>query len=118
MQLGRTVRLPNAFSLANTASNDSFLRMCRARRLTPHPARMPVGLAAFFIEFLTSPGDLVLDPFAGSNTTGFAAESLRRRWIALEIRKEYAEQSLLRFQDSNLRSTRTNTGGPSHARQF
>jgi DNA modification methylase len=98
MQPGRTVRLPNAFSLANTASNDFFLRTCRARKLTPHPARMPSGLASFFIQFLTSPGDLVLDPFAGSNTTGFSAECLGRRWIAVEVRKEYVRQSRIRFQ--------------------
>jgi DNA methylase len=98
MQTGRAVRLPNAFSLANTASNDFFLRTCRTRKLTPHPARMPTGLAAFFIQFLTAPGDLILDPFAGSNTTGFSAERLGRRWIALEIRKEYVKQSRIRFQ--------------------
>jgi hypothetical protein len=116
MQPGRTVRLPNAFSLANTSSNDFFLRQCRARRLTPHPARMPAGLAAFFIEFLTSPGDLVLDPFAGSNTTGFAAECLRRKWVALEIRREYATQSVLRFQDPRRSSSAKTIGGPAHAR--
>ncbi len=70
----REVRLPNAFSFSNTESNDFFFRRCREEGIIPHPARMPLGLAAFFIEFLTNPGDLVLDPFAGSNTTGFAAE--------------------------------------------
>jgi DNA methylase len=98
MQTGRAVRLPNAFSLANTVSNDFFSRTCRNRGLVPHPARMPTGLAAFFIQFLTVPGDLILDPFAGSNTTGFSAEKLGRRWMALEIRKEYVKQSRIRFQ--------------------
>jgi len=105
MQPGRTVRLPNAFSLANTASNDFFLRTCRARKLIPHPARMPIGLAAFFIKFLTSPGDLILDPFAGSNTTGYTAEHLSRRWIAMEIRKEYVKQSRIRFKAPKLKTS-------------
>jgi site-specific DNA-methyltransferase (cytosine-N4-specific) len=68
MDKNRETRLPNAFSISNTESNDFFMRRCREKGITPHPARMPKGLAAFFIEFLTGPGDLVLDPFAGSNT--------------------------------------------------
>jgi len=60
---------------------------------------MPAGLAAFFIEFLSDPCDLVLDPFAGSNTTGFVAECLDRRWISIEVKEEYATQSIIRFED-------------------
>ncbi len=99
----REPRLPSVFSLSNTASNDFFLRECRKREITPHPARMPAGLAGFFIRFLTTPGDLVLDPFAGSNTTGFAAESLGRKWIGIDIRKDYVRQSKIRFRDPKLR---------------
>jgi hypothetical protein len=46
---------------------------------------------------LTEPGDLVLDPFAGSNTTGAVAEKLGRRWIAIEKDPTYAKDSELRF---------------------
>ena len=99
MDPAREVRLPNAFSLANTISNDYFSRACKAKKINPHPARMPVGLAAFFIEFLTDPGDLVLDPFAGSNTTGYAAALSNRRWISIEAQRTYVEQSQLRFED-------------------
>jgi site-specific DNA-methyltransferase (cytosine-N4-specific) len=95
----KRTRLPNIFSMSNTTSNDFFLRTCRDRKITPHPARMPVGLAAFFIQFLTNPGDLVLDPFAGSNTTGFACELLGRHWISIEIKKLYSQQSKIRFED-------------------
>jgi DNA modification methylase len=99
MDENREVRLPNAFSISNTESNDFFMRKCRERGIIPHPARMPKGLAAFFIEFLTDPGDLVLDPFAGSNTTGFVAELQNRRWTSIEIKEEYAIQSQIRFED-------------------
>jgi site-specific DNA-methyltransferase (cytosine-N4-specific) len=58
---------------------------------------MPVGLAEFFIKFLTSPRNLVLDPFGGSNVTGAAAESLKRRWIAVEANGHYIQGSLGRF---------------------
>lgn len=97
MQDDRPVRLPNAFSLSNTTSNDPFMKACQAKGIEPHPARMPIGLANFFIQFLTEPGDLVLDPFAGSNTTGYAAETLGRRWRSIDLKEEYVEQSKLRF---------------------
>jgi DNA modification methylase len=54
-------------------------------------------IAEFFIEFLTDPGDVVLDPFAGSNTTGAAAEGLERRWLAIEPQREYILGSQGRF---------------------
>jgi DNA modification methylase len=98
----REVCLPNAFSISNTNSNDFYMQECRKQGITPHPARMPLGLASFFITFLTDPGDLVLDPFAGSNTTGFTAELLERRWISIEIEETYTKQSLIRFEDSVL----------------
>jgi hypothetical protein len=108
----REVRLPNAFALSNTGSNDFFSKTCRERSVTPHPARMPAGLAAFFIEFLTNPGDLVLDPFAGSNTTGFVAELLSRRWIAIDTEAAYSEQSRIRFEDPVLQSGKTDREDP------
>jgi site-specific DNA-methyltransferase (cytosine-N4-specific) len=43
--------------------------------------------------------DLVLDPFAGSNTTGAVAQSLNRRWLAFEIESKYVESSRLRFPE-------------------
>ncbi|MGE5826865.1 MAG: DNA-methyltransferase, partial [Micromonosporaceae bacterium] len=43
---------------------------------THHPARFPVALPEFFIRLMTQPGQLVLDPFAGTGTTGVAAEKL------------------------------------------
>lgn len=89
----------NVLSLSNTNSNDHFSKRCREMGITRHPATMHPGLIAFFMEFLTDEGDLVLDPFGGSNTTGYIAEKLNRQWIAIEILKEYADQSLLRFEE-------------------
>jgi len=87
----------NVITLANTQANSVYLNYCRTKNLTPHPARMPTGLAEFFIKFLTKPGDLVLDPFAGSNTTGAAAEALGRKWISIDLDKGYAKGSHGRF---------------------
>jgi site-specific DNA-methyltransferase (cytosine-N4-specific) len=88
---------PNLLSLANTDSNSTYLRECRRRGIKPHPARFPHGLPEFFIKFLTEPGDLVVDPFAGSNITGEVAERLTRYWLAFELVEEYLEASKFRF---------------------
>ncbi len=93
-------RLPkNILRIANTNSSDFFMKKCKETGITPHPARMPLELASFFIEFLTDPSDIVLDPFAGSNTTGFCAERLKRRWVSIEMNEEYGKQSKIRFKD-------------------
>jgi DNA methylase len=87
----------NVLSFSNTASTDPYQKYCRAHGLRPHPARMPMALASFFVDFLTEPGDLVYDPFAGSNTTGAAAETVGRRWVATEPLDEYVLGSQGRF---------------------
>ncbi len=91
---------PNLLEIANTESNSAYLRRCKAAGIKPHPARFPQGFAQFFIKFLTDEGDIVLDPFAGSNTTGFVAEILQRRWISFEINEDYIIGSRYRFEDS------------------
>ncbi|MFT7036817.1 MAG: DNA modification methylase [Cyclobacteriaceae bacterium] len=102
----RDVRLPhNVLSFSNTNSNDHFLSKCREVGVTPHPARMSAGLVNFFIEFLTDEKDIVLDPFGGSNTTGYCAELLNRKWISFELDENYIQQALIRFQDPKLNST-------------
>jgi site-specific DNA-methyltransferase (cytosine-N4-specific) len=88
----------NVIQAANTQSNDEYLRYCRNNEIRPHPARMPTQVAEFFIKYLTEPGDLVMDPFAGSNTTGAAAERLNRKWVSVEPNSEYISGSLGRFQ--------------------
>jgi site-specific DNA-methyltransferase (cytosine-N4-specific) len=89
----------NLLSVSNTASTDHFSRRCRELGLTPHPARMSSKLAEFFIRFLTEPGDLVLDPFAGSNTTGACAQKLDRHWISIEVDREYERQAEIRLEN-------------------
>jgi site-specific DNA-methyltransferase (cytosine-N4-specific) len=70
---------------------------------------MPASLASFFVHFLTDPGDLVLDPFAGSNTTGFVSELAGRRWVAIDQEKKYVDQSRIRFRDPVLGTKRRKT---------
>ena len=53
--------------------------MCKLAKIKIHPARMSPIIPEFFIKFLTNEKDIVLDPFAGSNTTGDVAEILKRK---------------------------------------
>jgi len=89
---------PNLIECGNNESNSAYIKALKERNKKIHPARFPSELPRFFIKFLTDEGDLVLDPFAGSNTTGSVAEELRRSWIAIDKNAEYVEDSALRFE--------------------
>lgn len=93
---------PNVLSISNTSASDPYQQYCRAHDIEFHPARMPIDLPEFFIKFLTDPGDIVLDPFGGSNTTGAAAEKLSRHWLAVEPTPHYIEGSLGRFEQDSV----------------
>ena len=101
---------PNVLDLNEGEGPESLLRFsgtmwdakyrefCKQKGIPAHPARMQPSLSAFFIQFLTEQGDLVFDPFAGSNTTGSVAESLDRKWIGVEASMDYVEGSRGRFE--------------------
>jgi len=93
----------NLLQIANTESNSRYLQLCKTVDVTAHPARFPQKLPAFFINFLTEPGDRVLDIFAGSNTTGAAAEEAGRNWMAFELDKQYLAASSFRFLDRTMK---------------
>ncbi len=90
---------PNLLVVPNTRSADHYIKKCRAAGLPIHPARFPDPVPEFFIRFLTEAGQLVVDPFAGSNVTGEQAERLGRRWLSVEINGDYVTGSRLRFDD-------------------
>jgi site-specific DNA-methyltransferase (cytosine-N4-specific) len=87
----------NLLEIANTNSNDKYLRACKRLGVAPHPARFPIQLPEFFIKFLTEEKDVVYDPFGGSGVTGEAAELHKRYWITSEINSEYVNMSRYRF---------------------
>lgn len=88
---------PSTLIYSNTSVDKNYKKWCTENRLPQHPARMPENLADFFIKFLTKPGDLVFDPFGGSNTTGKSAQNLKRHWITVEKNVEYVLGSKGRF---------------------
>ncbi len=88
---------PNILAIPNTESNSAYLRYCAEHGLKMHPARYPAALPEYFIRMLTDPGDLILDPFAGSCVTGEVSERLNRKWICTEIREDYVDGARGRF---------------------
>jgi len=90
---------PNLLELGNNDSNSKYMMRCKEMGLKRHPAKFPKRFAEFFIKFLTNESDVILDPFAGSNTTGYVAETLGRKWIAFEIEEEYVKGSFFRFEE-------------------
>jgi site-specific DNA-methyltransferase (cytosine-N4-specific) len=92
----------NLLQIPNSESNGQYLRGCKTLGLKAHPARFPSKLPEFFIRFLTEPGDLVVDIFAGSNTTGFVAEQENRYWLAFERELQYLAASSFRFMEEDV----------------
>jgi site-specific DNA-methyltransferase (cytosine-N4-specific) len=101
----------------NNAANDQYTERCKAAGLKIHPARFPTALPEFFIKLLTEAGDLVFDPFAGSNTTGAAAEALGRRWLAVDQVPEYLHASAFRFDPVPALASEVLTGTPAAAKK-
>lgn len=89
----------NLLQISNSDSNSQYQRYCKQLGINGHPARFPEKLPAFFIDFLTDPGDVVLDIFAGSNTTGYVADTMQRKWMAFELRSDYLLSSAFRFME-------------------
>jgi hypothetical protein len=98
----------NVLTYANTSDSRDYTDWCRTHGIRVHPARMPAGLARFFVDFLTDPGDLVFDPFGGSNVVGAVAEESQRRWLTVERESQYLLGSMGRFERRNNRFSARN----------
>lgn len=81
------------------ADSAAARRNALAMGIPPHGAMFPTRLPDFLIRFLTQAGDVVLDPFGGTGTTGLAAERLGRRWIVVEQVAEYLRAGSGLFRD-------------------
>ena len=81
--------LMNLLVEPNTGSAGHFRNQLREKGITAHPAMFPSGVPKFFIAMATDPGDIVLDPFAGSNTTGHIADTMKRQWLSIDLDSKY-----------------------------
>jgi site-specific DNA-methyltransferase (adenine-specific) len=89
--VGRDMAYPtNVLHMATECSNKD------------HSAAFPVELPSWFIRLFTQPGDLVLDPFAGSGTTLQAANHLGRRFVGMELSKDIYDRFSPQFEQENL----------------
>lgn len=94
------------FCVVGRKSGATFNEHCKGavwdhkiERSKIHPTQKPVGLFERLISASTNPGDVVLDPFAGSGTTAIAAERTNRKWICIERDREYYEKACERVKD-------------------
>lgn len=88
----------NVLTFGHRCGDQVRMRAAAAQAgLPPHGAPMPLRLARFLVEYLSRPGDLVVDQFAGSFTTCKAAEELGRRWIGCDLMLEHVLAARLRF---------------------
>ena len=63
-----------------------------------HPTQKPIELLKRIIIASTDEGDLILDPFNGSGTTGIVANLLNRKYIGIEKEKDYLDLTIRRFK--------------------
>lgn len=94
-------RIPtNVLHYGNTCkSGQEVTAFAKELGIPEHGAKMPLSLAQFLVEFLTEPGQTVVDPFAGTLTTAQAAQITGRKWFCLEQMMEYIRQGFRRFRD-------------------
>lgn len=69
------------------------------KRHGKHPTQKPLKLLERIVLSSTNEGDVVLDPFTGSSTTGIACHKHKRKFIGIDIEKEYLDLSVKRFGD-------------------
>lgn len=69
------------------------------KKFTKHPTQKPLSLLERIVLASTNKGDIVLDPFTGSSTTGIAAKKHGRKFIGIDTEKKYLNLSQKRFED-------------------
>ena len=67
------------------------------KHITSHPTEKPETLMERIVKIATKPGDLVVDPFMGSGTTGAVAKRLNRAFLGFEISPEYFKTASARI---------------------
>lgn len=87
--LGKSMAYPtNVLHLATECSNRN------------HSAAFPIALPGWFIKLFTQEGDVVLDPFIGVGTTAIACINLKRKYVGIEILKEYYDLAIQAVEEA------------------
>jgi len=69
------------------------------KKFGKHPTQKPIDLLVRIVMASTNKGDLVIDPFTGSSTTGLACALNDRKFIGIDLEKNYLELSVKRYKD-------------------
>ena len=69
------------------------------KKFGKHPTQKPIALLKRIILASTNKGDIILDPFTGSSTTGIIARKLSRKFVGIDLEKKYLELSVKRYKD-------------------
>lgn len=77
-----------------------YTHCVNANRQGEHPTEKPIPLMLDLVSDFTKPGQTILDPFAGSGSTGVACENLGRRFIGIEIDESYFDLACRRIADA------------------
>ncbi len=85
------VRGPNGRRLRTVWDVNTEPRRRSDSGVDDHPAVMPMTLASQCVSITSEPGDIVLDPYAGSGTTLLAARNLDRRWVGIELNPSFVD---------------------------
>ena len=93
------VRGPNGRRLRTTWAIPTDPQKKAYANGTNHPAVMPIELAQRCIKITSRPGDVVLDPYAGSGTTLVAARDLNRMWIGVELSPTFVNMMERRLEE-------------------
>jgi site-specific DNA-methyltransferase (adenine-specific) len=76
---------------------ETSLTTKKEKKYGAHPTQKPESIIRHFIKLLSNPGDVVIDPFMGSGTTGKVAIELGREFLGVEISKKYYEMAKKRI---------------------
>lgn len=82
----------------NGGGKHAFWSWPKGQNDSGHPTGKPLGLFSEFVADFTEPGELVVDPFMGSGTTGVACAQLGRKFIGIEIERKYFDIACERIE--------------------
>ena len=76
---------------------ETSLTSSKEKKFGKHPTQKPTKIISHFIKHLSNKNDVVLDPFMGSGTTGVCSRKMDRKFIGIDLDKEYYELSKTRM---------------------
>ena len=105
---GESGRTHKTFNINNEKVKSNVWEIAVAKNTTNHPAVFPEKLAHDHILSWSNEGDIVLDPFMGSGTTGIACKKLNRNFIGIEKVEEYFNIAVERLNDNKDENVKNN----------